>query len=236
MRSVRSDRVSEFGPPEVLVERVVDNPMANRGEVVIDVALVSVTFVETQIRASHPPRASMLPQLPAIPGNGSPEGSRWWSRQRRSSPLPPPLRTSANAEHRPPFGQHRTPTDALSLLPRLQPPRQSHPRSHAKTPGATSRVAASSPPRPTTTTSAGRDRARLTARVGPPQRFTAALCECLATQIVAGVATTADLGTKSAGACSGSPVGRRPRSRRSLRIPLSQALFARHGFLSSFRR
>ena len=41
---------------------------------------------------------------------------------------------------------------------------------------------------------------------------------------------------RSAGACSGSPVGRRPRSPRSLRIPLSQALFARRGVLSSFRR
>src|SRR6185437_9717142 len=62
--------MSEFGPPEVLVEREVEDPMAGPGEVVIEVELVNLTFVETQIRAGRAPRPSMLPQLPAIPGNG----------------------------------------------------------------------------------------------------------------------------------------------------------------------
>jgi NADPH2:quinone reductase len=62
--------MSEFGPPEVLVELEVDVPRAATGEVLIEVELVNLTFVETQIRAGRPPRASMLPQLPAIPGNG----------------------------------------------------------------------------------------------------------------------------------------------------------------------
>lgn len=62
--------MSEFGPPEVLVEREVNVPAASEGEVLVEVELVNVTFVETQIRAGRPPRASMLPQLPAIPGNG----------------------------------------------------------------------------------------------------------------------------------------------------------------------
>jgi NADPH2:quinone reductase len=62
--------MSEFGPPEVLVERTVEDPTPGAGEVLIAVELVNLTFVETQIRAGRAPRSSMLPQLPAIPGNG----------------------------------------------------------------------------------------------------------------------------------------------------------------------
>ena len=36
----------------------------------MDVELVSVTFVETQVRAGQPPNPAMLPALPAILGNG----------------------------------------------------------------------------------------------------------------------------------------------------------------------
>jgi NADPH:quinone reductase len=39
-------------------------------QVVIDVEVANVTFVETQVRAGHPPNLAMLPALPAILGNG----------------------------------------------------------------------------------------------------------------------------------------------------------------------
>jgi NADPH2:quinone reductase len=60
----------EFGPPDVLVPADVPEPAARDGEVVVDVELANVTFVETQVRAGRPPHPSMLPALPAILGNG----------------------------------------------------------------------------------------------------------------------------------------------------------------------
>ncbi len=62
--------IEEFGPPRVLELREVADPECGSGEVLIDVSFSSVTFVETQIRAGRAPHASMLPQLPVIPGNG----------------------------------------------------------------------------------------------------------------------------------------------------------------------
>ncbi|MGH2882486.1 MAG: zinc-binding dehydrogenase [Solirubrobacteraceae bacterium] len=62
--------IEEFGPPEVLGLREVADPKLARGDVLIDVEFSNVTFVETQIRSGHAPRPSMLPQLPAILGNG----------------------------------------------------------------------------------------------------------------------------------------------------------------------
>jgi NADPH2:quinone reductase len=62
--------IREFGPPEVLQPAEVAEPLAGPGEVVVDVELASVTFVETQVRAGRPPHPSMLPALPAILGNG----------------------------------------------------------------------------------------------------------------------------------------------------------------------
>jgi hypothetical protein len=35
----------------------------------VDVELANVTFVETQIRAGHPPHPAMNPTLPAVPGS-----------------------------------------------------------------------------------------------------------------------------------------------------------------------
>jgi NADPH2:quinone reductase len=70
MSCVRAIVMSKFGGPEVLVEREVDEPVIGHGGALIDVELVNVTFVETQLRAGLAPRASMLPALPAIPGNG----------------------------------------------------------------------------------------------------------------------------------------------------------------------
>ena len=50
--------------------RELANPVCGPGEALIEVWFSSVTFVETQIRWGRAPRASMLPRLPAIPGNG----------------------------------------------------------------------------------------------------------------------------------------------------------------------
>ena len=62
--------VHEFGPPSVLVPAEAPEPQLAPGQVLIEVELVNVTFVETQVRAGRPPNPAMLPQLPAIPGNG----------------------------------------------------------------------------------------------------------------------------------------------------------------------
>lgn len=67
---MRAVTVREFGPPEVLVASEAPEPVAGDGEVVVDVELANITFVETQLRAGKPPHPSMLPALPAILGNG----------------------------------------------------------------------------------------------------------------------------------------------------------------------
>jgi NADPH:quinone reductase len=69
-RTMRAIVVSEFGPPEVLVPTDVPDPVAADGQVVVDVELALITFVETQIRAGRPPVAAMAPALPYTPGNG----------------------------------------------------------------------------------------------------------------------------------------------------------------------
>ena len=67
---MRAVVMRKFGPPEVLEPAEVDEVLAGPDEVVIDVELANVTFVETQVRAGKPPHPSMLPALPAILGNG----------------------------------------------------------------------------------------------------------------------------------------------------------------------
>ena len=70
---MRAVVMREFGPPEVLEPAEVDEVdgvQAGPGEVVIEVELANVTFVETQVRAGRPPHPSMLPALPAILGKG----------------------------------------------------------------------------------------------------------------------------------------------------------------------
>jgi NADPH:quinone reductase len=67
---VRAVVLRKYGPPEVLVAEDVPEPSPGPGEVVIDVAYANVTFVETQVRAGTPPHPSMLPDLPAVLGNG----------------------------------------------------------------------------------------------------------------------------------------------------------------------
>lgn len=60
----------EFGPPEVLVPADAPDPVAGAGEALVDVEVVNVTFVETQVRAGTPPNPAMAPRLPAVIGNG----------------------------------------------------------------------------------------------------------------------------------------------------------------------
>jgi NADPH:quinone reductase len=67
---MRAVVMREFGPPEVLQPAEVAPVTPGPGEVVIDVEICGVTFVETQIRAGRPPRREMLPALPVILGNG----------------------------------------------------------------------------------------------------------------------------------------------------------------------
>ncbi len=62
--------LAEFGPPSVLVPAEVPDPVPGPGQVVVDVAFASITFVETKIRAGRPPNPAMAPALPAVPGNG----------------------------------------------------------------------------------------------------------------------------------------------------------------------
>jgi NADPH:quinone reductase len=67
---VRAVVIREFGPPEVLEPAEVEEVRAGPDDVVIEVEVANVTFVETQVRAGRPPHPSMLPALPAILGNG----------------------------------------------------------------------------------------------------------------------------------------------------------------------
>ncbi len=67
---MRAVVLTEFGPPERLALAELADPVAGRAQVVIAVDVGGVTFVETQIRAGHPPHPSMAPELPAILGNG----------------------------------------------------------------------------------------------------------------------------------------------------------------------
>ena len=67
MRAVVLER---FGPPEVLAATDVPDPVPGPGQVVVEVRIANVTFVETQLRAGRPPNPAMEPRLPAILGNG----------------------------------------------------------------------------------------------------------------------------------------------------------------------
>ncbi|GAA1018820.1 NADPH:quinone reductase [Acrocarpospora pleiomorpha] len=62
--------LSEFGPPTNLTLTEVPDPVPGPGQVLVDVHLANITFVETQVRAGQAPNPAMLPPLPAILGNG----------------------------------------------------------------------------------------------------------------------------------------------------------------------
>ena len=59
-----------FGPPDSLELDELPDPIPGPGAVAVAVELASVTFVETQVRAGRPPNPAMLPELPAVLGNG----------------------------------------------------------------------------------------------------------------------------------------------------------------------
>lgn len=67
---MRAVLLRAFGPPEQLQPAELPEPLPGAGEVVIDVELANITFVETQIRAGRPPHPAMAPDLPAVLGNG----------------------------------------------------------------------------------------------------------------------------------------------------------------------
>lgn len=60
--------MEEFGGPEVLRARQAEDPTPGPGQVLVDVAYASVTFVETQVRSGNGPFGR--PALPRVPGNG----------------------------------------------------------------------------------------------------------------------------------------------------------------------
>lgn len=67
---MRAVVMRQFGSPDVLVPAEVPDPVAGRGQALIEVEIANITFVETQVRAGKPPTPAMAPQLPVIPGNG----------------------------------------------------------------------------------------------------------------------------------------------------------------------
>jgi NADPH2:quinone reductase len=62
--------LTSYGPPEVLVARETPDPVPGAGEVLIDVAAVSVTFIETLVRAGRAPWQAGGRNPPYVPGNG----------------------------------------------------------------------------------------------------------------------------------------------------------------------
>ena len=67
---MRAVVLREFGPPDRLVLEDVEAPSPGAGELLVEVRLASITFVETQVRAGRPPHPPMAPALPAVLGNG----------------------------------------------------------------------------------------------------------------------------------------------------------------------
>lgn len=62
--------LSAFGAPDQLVAQELADPEPGPGQVLIEVAAASVTFVETQVRAGRGPSPAHQPALPMVPGNG----------------------------------------------------------------------------------------------------------------------------------------------------------------------
>lgn len=65
---MRAVWMREYGAPSVLVVGEAPDPVPGEGEVLINVRIAGVTFVETQMRAGRAPAPG--PPLPTIPGNG----------------------------------------------------------------------------------------------------------------------------------------------------------------------
>jgi len=67
---VRAVVLEEYGPPENLRPADVPDPVPGPGQVLIEVRIANITFIETQLRAGRSPNPAMRPHLPAILGNG----------------------------------------------------------------------------------------------------------------------------------------------------------------------
>ncbi|MFF8957374.1 zinc-binding dehydrogenase [Streptomyces sp. NPDC014894] len=65
---MRAVVMQEFGGPQVLQARQVEDPVPGPGQVLVAVEYASVTFVETQMRSGRGPFGR--PPLPRVPGNG----------------------------------------------------------------------------------------------------------------------------------------------------------------------
>jgi NADPH:quinone reductase len=66
---VRAVRADTPGPPDVLRPVELPDPVPGPGEVLIDVDVAAITFIETQVRAGRSPRPGPSP-FPLVPGNG----------------------------------------------------------------------------------------------------------------------------------------------------------------------
>ncbi len=62
--------LTRYGGPEVLVARETPDPVPGPGEVLLDVAAASITFIETLVRANRIPWPSGDKPPPYVPGNG----------------------------------------------------------------------------------------------------------------------------------------------------------------------
>ena len=60
--------LTRFGDPSVLVPGEAPDPVPGAGQVLVRVAVASITYIETQVRAGRSPRAGVTP--PAVLGNG----------------------------------------------------------------------------------------------------------------------------------------------------------------------
>jgi NADPH2:quinone reductase len=67
---MRAVILTEFGPPENLILTQVPDPVPGPDEVLVEVEIANVTFVETQLRAGRAPFPGMAPALPVILGDG----------------------------------------------------------------------------------------------------------------------------------------------------------------------
>ncbi len=67
MVDIRAVQVTRFGGPEVLVPAELPDPVAGPGQVVVDVSVAGITFVETMIRRGVD-KWHESPELPYIPG------------------------------------------------------------------------------------------------------------------------------------------------------------------------
>lgn len=60
----------EFGPPEVLRAADVPEPVPGEGQVLIEVTVAAVVYIDVQLRSGRTPHPAMVPALPRTPGNG----------------------------------------------------------------------------------------------------------------------------------------------------------------------